>query len=85
MKTEELKPEKIRIEDINKEKEIFYNAINKVKKETEELIENLSGTDKDIMQAYLFILQDETLIKEIISIIENEKCNSEYRKRKAVS
>ena len=78
MKTEELKPEKIRIEDINKEKEIFYNAINKVKKETEELIENLSGTDKDIMQAYLFILQDETLIKEIISIIENEKCNSEY-------
>ena len=78
MKTEELKPEKIRIEDINKEKEIFYNAINKVKKETEELIENLSGTDKDIMQAYLFILQDETLIKETISIIENEKCNSEY-------
>lgn len=78
MKTEELKPEKIRIEDIAKEKEIFYNAINKVKKETEELIENLSGTEKDIMQAYLFILQDETLVKETINIIENEKCNSEY-------
>ena len=78
MKTEELKPEKIRIEDITKEKEIFNNAINKVKKETEELIENLSGTEKDIMQAYLFILQDETLVKETINIIENEKCNSEY-------
>lgn len=78
LKEENLNPEKFRIEDVETEKNIFYNAINEVKKETEKMINKLTGTEKDIMQAYFTILQDETLIKETIRIIEEEKCNSAY-------
>lgn len=78
LKNEDIKLEKILIEDVTSEKEIVYKAINAVKVETEELINRLSGTEKDIMQAYLMILQDPTLIEETIKIIEQEKCNAAY-------
>ena len=78
LKDEEIKPEKIQIEDVAAEKEVFYKAIHEVEAETEELISKLSGTEKDIMQAYLTILQDPTLIEETLKIIEQEKCNSDY-------
>lgn len=78
LKDEEIKPEKIQIEDVAAEKEVFYRAIHEVEAETEELISKLSGTEKDIMQAYLTILQDPTLIEETLKIIEQEKCNSDY-------
>lgn len=75
---EDIKPEKIIIQDVASEKEIFYKAIHLVETETEEVINKLSGTEKDIMQAYLTILQDPTLIQESIKIIEKEKCNAAY-------
>lgn len=78
LKKEEIKPEKVIIKDVMQEKEIFYKAINKVEEETKELINKLSGPEKDIMQAYLMILQDPTLIQETIRIIEQEKCNAAY-------
>ena len=78
LKDEEIKLEKIQIEDVEAEKEVFYKAIHEVEAETEQLISNLSGTQKDIMQAYLTILQDPTLIEETLKIIEQEKCNSDY-------
>ena len=78
LKDEEIKPKKIQIEDVEAEKEVFYRAIHEVEAETEQLISNLSGTQKDIMQAYLTILQDPTLIEETVKIIEQEKCNSDY-------
>lgn len=78
LKNEYIKPEKIRIEDIEAEKEKFYQAVHTIEAETEELINNLSGTEKDIMQAYLMILQDPSLVKETVNIIEQEKCNAEY-------
>lgn len=78
LKNEDIKPEKIRIEDLEKEKKIFYEAINAVEFDTEELINDLSGTQKDIMQAYLMILQDPTLIQETIKIMEQDKCNAAY-------
>lgn len=78
LKDEEIKLEKIQIEDVAAEKEVFYRAIHEVEAETEELISKLSGTEKDIMQAYLTILQDPTLIEETLKIIEQEKCNSDY-------
>ena len=78
LKNEDIKPEKIRIEDVASEKEVFYQAVHEVEMETNELIEKLSGTEKDIMQAYLMILQDPTLIEETIKIMEHEKCNSAY-------
>ena len=78
LKNEDIKPEKVAIKDIVAEKEIFYKAIHTVETETEDLIEKISGTEKDIMQAYLMILQDPTLVEETIKIIEQEKCNAAY-------
>ena len=78
LKNEEIKPEKIQIENVELEKENFYHAVHKVESEIEELINKLYGTEKDIMQAYLMILQDPTLVQETVEIIEKEKCNAAY-------
>ena len=78
LKNEDIKPEKVAIKDIVAEKEIFYKAIHAVETETEDLLEKISGTEKEIMQAYLMILQDPTLVEETIKIIEQEKCNAAY-------
>ena len=59
LKNEEIKPEKIQIEDVELEKENFYNAVHKVESEIEDLINKLDGTEKDIMQSYLMILPPE--------------------------
>ena len=78
LKNEDIKPEKVGIKDIVAEKEILYKAIHALETETEDLIEKISGTEKNIMQAYLMILQDPTLVEETIKIIEQEKCNAAY-------
>ena len=78
LNNEDIKPEKIRTYDIEHEKRIFFDAIQSVKDETESLISNLEGTEKDIMQAYLMILQDDTLVQETVKIIEQESCNAAY-------
>ena len=73
-----LKIEKQKIEDISAEKQQIYDAVKEVESEIEKLIKNIDGTEKEIMQAYLMILQDHSLIQETIKIIEQEKCNSAY-------
>ncbi len=73
-----LKIEKQKIENISAEKQKIYDAVKEVESEIEKLIKNIDGTEKEIMQAYLMILQDPSLIQEIIKIIEQEKCNSAY-------
>ena len=78
LNNEDIKPEKIRTDDIEQEKKIFLDAIQSVKDETKNLISTLNGTEKDIMKAYLAILQDDTLVQETIKIIEQEKCNADY-------
>lgn len=78
LKENELKIEKQKIEDISAEKQLVYNSIKEVENEIEDLIQNISGTEKEIMQAYLMILQDPNLTEEIIKIIEQEKCNNLY-------
>ena len=78
LKENELKIEKQKIEDISAEKQQIYNAVKEVESEIEKLIQNIDGTEKEIMQAYLMILQDHSLIQETIKIIEQEKCNSAY-------
>ena len=75
LKNQDIKPEKIQNQDIVSEKETFYQAIHAVEEETKKLISKLSGTEKEIMQAYLMILQDPTLVQETVEIIEKEKCN----------
>ena len=73
-----LKIEKQKIENISAEKQKIYDAVKEVESEIEKLIKNIDGTEKEIMQAYLMILQDASLIQETIKIIEQEKCNSAY-------
>lgn len=73
-----LKIEKQKIEDISAEKQQIYDAVKEVESEIKKLIQNIDGTEKEIMQAYLMILQDPSLIQETIKIIEQEKCNSAY-------
>ena len=73
-----LKIEKQKIENISAEKKKIYDAVKEVESEIEKLIKNIDGTEKEIMQAYLMILQDPSLIQETIKIIEQEKCNSAY-------
>lgn len=78
LKENEIKIEKQKIKDTSAEKQKIHNAIKKVESEIENLIQNISGTEKEIMQAYLMILQDPSLTEETIKIIEQEKCNSTY-------
>ena len=78
LKENELKIEKQKIEDISAEKQQIYDSVKEVESEIEKLIKNIDGTEKEIMQAYLMILQDPSLIQETINIIDEEKCNSAY-------
>lgn len=78
LKSQKIKLEKNKIQDVTLEKEKFYKAIKEVEKEIEDLLEKISGTEKEIMQAYLLILQDPNLIQKTIEIIEKEKWNAAY-------
>ena len=80
-----LKIEKQKIENISAEKQKIYDAVKEVESEIEKLIKNIDGTEKEIMQAYLMILQDPSLIQETIKIIEQEKCNSAYAVEKGLN
>lgn len=77
-KSQKIKLEKNKIKDVTLEKEKFYKAIKEVEKEIENLLEKISGTEKEIMQAYLLILQDPNLIQKTIEIIEKEKRDAAY-------
>ena len=77
-KSQKIKLEKNKIKDVTLEKEKFYKAIKEVEKEIENLLEKISGTQKEIMQAYLLILQDPNLIQKTIEIIEKEKWDAAY-------
>lgn len=77
-KSQKIKLEKNKIQDVTLEKEKFYKAIKEVEKEIENLLEKISGTEKEIMQAYLLILQDPNLIQKTIEIIEKEKWDAAY-------
>lgn len=65
-------------EQIEQELERLHMALNEVAGETEAQLKNISGTEADIMQAYLMIVQDPTLITETENIIKNDKYNVEY-------
>ena len=85
LKENELNIEKQKIEDISAEKQQIYDSVKEVESEIEKLIKNIDGTEKEIMQAYLMILQDPSLIQETIKIIEQEKCNSAYAVEKGLN
>ena len=82
LKKEEIKIEKTKIENVSQELEKLEVSLNSVIKETEESIKKLKQSQNDeqaqILEAYLMILQDETLTQKVKELIEKEKLNSVY-------
>ena len=72
------KIKKVIVENTENELEKFKTSLNKVEKEIEETIQQSSGTEKEIMNAYLMILKDPTLVIETENLIKNLKYNAEY-------
>ena len=80
LKKVERKIEKKTIESEQVEYELvrLHEALNQVIDETETQMKNMSGTEADIMQAYVMIMQDPSLISETENAIKNSYYNAEY-------
>ena len=68
----------IESEQVEQELERLHEALNQVIEETETQMKNMSGTEADIMQAYVMIMQDPSLISETENAIKNSHYNVEY-------
>ena len=68
----------IESEQVEHELERLHEALNQVIDETETQMKNMSGTEADIMQAYVMIMQDPSLILETENAIKNSHYNAEY-------
>ena len=80
----EIKIEKSKIEDVGKELEKLDFSINAVIKDTQNLIEKSNNEQKQILEAYLMILQDETLTEKARELIQKENLNSVYAVEKGL-
>lgn len=78
LKKEEINIEKSKIDDVNKELEKLEVSLNSIIKETEQLKEKSNDEQKQILEAYLMILQDVTLTQKAKELIEKEKLNCVY-------
>ena len=78
LKKEKIKIEKTKIEDVTTELEKLNVSLNSVIQETEKLKQNSNDEQKQILEAYLMILQDETLLQKVKELIEKEKINSVF-------
>lgn len=78
LKNQDREIKKETIENTQQEMQRFKQALEEVTKETEEIVNTITGTEKDIMTAYLMILQDPTLVAETENCITNLKYNAEY-------
>ena len=78
LKKQEIKIEKNKIENVDKELEKLNVSLNSVIQETENLKDVSSNEQKQIFEAYLMILQDETLTQKAKELIEKENFNCVY-------
>ena len=80
LKKTERKIEKktIQKEQVEQELKRVHDALQEVTCETENQMKNITGTEADIMQAYLMILQDPSLIVETENAIKDSNYNAEY-------
>ena len=78
LKNQKREIEKKNVENSEQELQKFKQAFNSVINETEEIIKDLKGTELEIMQAYLMIMQDPSLISETENLIKNLNYNAEY-------
>lgn len=68
----------IQKEEVEQELTRVHEALQEVINETENQMKNITGTEADIMQAYLMILQDPSLIAETENAIKDSNYNAEY-------
>ncbi|MEF2835326.1 MAG: phosphoenolpyruvate--protein phosphotransferase [Clostridia bacterium] len=78
LKNEEVKLTDFKVDDKENELNYFRKCLNNVIEDTKKVIEKLSGTEADIMNAYLMILQDPTLTAETERLIQEEGYNAGY-------
>lgn len=78
LKNNERKIEKKIIKNPEEEIEKLKKVLEEVTQETQIIVEKASGTEKEIMSAYLMILQDPTLIQEAENVIKTSNYNVEY-------
>ena len=78
LKKEDIKIEKSKVEDIDLELEKLKFSLNSIIKETQELRDKSNNEQKQILEAYLMILQDEELTQKAKELIQNEKLNCVY-------
>ena len=70
--------EKTIVENPENEMKRFKEALNEVTKETQEIADSITGTEKEIMDAYLMIIQDPSLTMETENAINNLNYSAEY-------
>lgn len=78
LKNEEVKLTDFKVENKENELNYFKKCLNDVIEDTKKVIEKLSGTEADIMNAYLMILQDPTLTEETERLIQEDGYNAGY-------
>lgn len=78
LNNEEVKLTDFKVDDKENELNYFRKCLNNVIEDTKKVIEKLSGTEADIMNAYLMILQDPTLTAETERLIQEEGYNAGY-------
>lgn len=88
LKKEKIEIEKSNIQNVEEELKKLDEAINSVVEETKDSIEKLEKEENDeqlqIMQAYLMILEDETLVEKSKAMIKEEKLNNVYSIKKGL-
>ena len=70
--------EKKIVENPENEMKRFKEALNEITKETQEIADSITGTEKEIMSAYLMIMQDPSLTMETENAINNLNYSAEY-------
>ena len=78
LKNEDRVIEKKIVENPENEMKRFKEALKEVTKETQEIADSITGTEKEIMNAYLMIMQDPSLTMETENAINNLNYSAEY-------
>ena len=78
LKNEEITFTDFKVENKDEELNYFKKCLNEVIEDTKKVVDKISGTEAEIMNAYLMILQDPTLTAETERLIKEEGYNAGY-------
>ena len=78
LKSKDREIEKKIVDNPDQELEKFRTALKQVTEETKKIASSIKGTEQDIMNAYLMIMQDPTLTTETENAIKNLNYSAEY-------